>query len=74
MLLLFYEEKDVLVAQIQLRFPKNQPEPSFTTLLRGDKLKADMYVRIFPLSDIPTDSEKETTDCLYKIYQNQVSI
>lgn len=65
------EKKDVLVAQIQLRFPKNQPEPSFTTLLRGDKLKADMYVRIFPLSDIPTDSEKETTDCLYKIYQNQ---
>lgn len=33
-----------------------------------------MFIRIFPLSDIPTDSEKETTDYLYKIYQNQVSI
>ena len=32
-----------------------------------------MFIRIFPLTDIPTDSEKATTDYLYKIYQDQVS-
>ncbi|KAF7489856.1 1-acyl-sn-glycerol-3-phosphate acyltransferase gamma [Sarcoptes scabiei] len=67
----FQEQKaDVYIAQIQLRFSRDS-HPTFMKLLRGEKLKADMFVKIFSINEVPCETEQATTDFLYSLYQNQ---
>lgn len=42
------------------------------SLLKGKHVKADLYIRMMTLDEVPTGSDKETTDYLYDLYKKQV--
>lgn len=71
-LILFNLDQEVGVCQLQLRFPKETPWPTFMSLLKGERVKADLYIRMMTLDEVPTGSDKETTDYLYDLYKKQV--
>lgn len=63
----------MLICQIELRFPKESPPPTFMSLVRGLTLKPDLYVRFVPLHKIPTDTEEKMNDYLYQLYKEKVN-
>lgn len=60
-----------MLGQLQVRFSKDSPKPTFMALVNGESIKAHLYVRLFPVDDVPTGNEKETTDFLYELYKKQ---
>lgn len=64
----------MLVCQIELRFPKESPPPTFMSLVKARPLKPDLYVRFVPVSEIPSDTEEAMNNYLYDLYKEKVNI
>lgn len=68
-----FKEKypEMLVCQIELRFPKDSPPPTFMSLVKARPLKPDLYVRFVSVGDIPSDTEEEMNNYLYDLYKEK---
>ena len=47
-------------------------EPSIVGVVNAESCSADLFVRRFPLTDIPTDSEEEMTEWLINLFKEKV--
>ncbi|KAI1899100.1 hypothetical protein AGOR_G00058010 [Albula goreensis] len=57
------------VYDVTLNF-KDKKNPTLLGIINGQKYRADLSVRRFPVEDIP-DDEKECADWLHKLYQEK---
>jgi hypothetical protein len=48
-------------------------EPSIVGVINAEPCSADLNVRRYPISDIPTGSEKEMSDWLINLFKEKVS-
>ncbi|KAJ6225040.1 hypothetical protein RDWZM_003585 [Blomia tropicalis] len=70
-----FKEKypDMLICQIELRFPKDSDPPTFMTLVKGKTLKPDIYIKFVTLHEIPSETEEQMSNYLFKMYKEKVS-
>lgn len=64
----------MLIAQIQLCFTKESLKPTFMSLFKRKPLGANLYIKMVPLSEISNNSEAETTNYLYELFKEKVSV
>lgn len=58
---------------LEVEFPKDSPsDASLTSVLNGIPSYGDIYIRKLPISEIPTDDEKQTADYLYNVFVHKV--
>lgn len=48
-------------------------EPSIVGVINAESCSADLYVRRFPMSDVPTGSDQELSEWLIKLFEEKVS-
>lgn len=63
----------MLICQIELRFPKDSDPPTFMTLVKGKTLKPDIYIKFVTLHEIPSETEEQMSNYLFKMYKEKVS-
>lgn len=49
-------------------------EPSIVGVVNAESCAADVCIRRFPISDVPTESEEATSKWLINLYQEKVGI
>ncbi|UJR08668.1 hypothetical protein I4U23_012926 [Adineta vaga] len=62
------------VYNFMLAFSKDSAPPTFRTLLRGQSCKAQLYIKRFPISQIPYEDELQCSKWLHQLFQEKDSI
>ena len=50
---------------------KDGAEPTILSMLHGQKVVGEMYVRRLPISDVPIEDETATAQYLHQLYQHK---
>ncbi|CAD5113021.1 DgyrCDS2223 [Dimorphilus gyrociliatus] len=66
------KDKFDAVWDITIGFRKDGATPTVQSIFDGKPTKAELYCRRIPIKDIPTDSDKEASDWLYKTFAKKV--
>ncbi|CAF1565372.1 unnamed protein product [Rotaria sp. Silwood1] len=61
------------VYDITLGFKKTEAEPTLLSILKGHSCQAELFIRRFPISDIPTDTEG-SSNWIHELYRQKDKI
>ena len=69
-----YSDPDCSLLNIQLAFDESSDPKagSVSNLIRGIPMNGDIYLQRIPISEVPTDSDQQIAEFLYKLYEEKV--
>ncbi|XP_054154348.1 1-acyl-sn-glycerol-3-phosphate acyltransferase gamma-like [Oppia nitens] len=59
------------IYNLQLAFDETREVISISNLIKGIPMNGSVYLKRIPIADVPTDSDQQTADYLYKLYQEK---
>lgn len=62
------------ILDLTIGFRSDGEAPTLVNILKGKSCSAEIYIRRIPLDKVPSDSDEECGDWLYKLYQEKDDI